>query len=1083
MIELKYKTRKGSSPHNKPRVLFASYPTDHQYYFDTVSEWILEYQNCTILYVDPKDAEGTSEFENVLLDIKNTQLVVFAVTSNLLTKSSFAMEIIYRFVLKNNIPILPIVMEPDLDNFYNLQFGNLQYLQPNIEDKTILPFEEKLRNYLSKVLVGDEVADRIRAAFAAYIFLSYRKKDRELAQKLMKMIHNNPKYRDVAIWYDEYITPGKDFSETIFEALRKSRIFALAVTPSILEPGNYVLDKEYAEAIKEQIPVIPFELENTDHLLLYDLFKGLPECVSADEIELWEEKYSYILDKIAFEPSFDDVQHNYLIGLAYLDGIDVEVDFKTAEKLIREAADAGLKEAVETMAEMYHNGKGVKRDFHKYLEWADKLLDLLKNRWEKNYSEADGLEFVNALIRYCNDTLSVGKIELAEEAIHEVISVSSEMGGDYYPREGLKIAYHWLGHISQAEGKYETALDYRNMEKDICEQIAEENDSSESKETLATVYSSLGHLEYDNGRFASAKTYFEKALQLHINIQKNDNSIKVRQDLALSYDSLGTVAYQEGFLSKAKQYHERSLQIHRQIAEETRTIESRRNVLSTLTLIGDIERNLGNYGQAEHCYNKSIGIGHALVEETGLISFQRDLALVYLALASLRKNQQDLDAAVECLTKAESVFKDLAEETGLISDREYCVHALLRLGEVKQSKDCISEARELFYKAIELGERLHSESKDFEICMDLALAYIKAGEIEFGDSNVDAADYLYHKSLALREKMANDIGSEETMIQLSHVYSHLGDVKKAQQNFEVAKAYYKRCADIREEYAEKHEDIGANKDMMSAFESMGIISECTDNNDEAKYYYMRGMHLGEKILMHTESFDIRLYLANCYKHLGDINTTQHRIAIAKEYYEKACKSFERLFATSEVVAKELAFSYYDLGRLEADMGNTENAEKHLLKGEKICKQVLEKKETLPVKSLLAAITLQLGILMHNNGNLSLAKSLYQRSLQLSKDIAAESNDKGSIRNVAIVYSKMGELGKKEKDYEYALFCFDRCLKTIESIDGSDNLSQLYEDLKYIFKELGDVQVELGNIGAAKVYYYQSDDYKRKNVKT
>lgn len=48
-----------------------------------------------------------------------------------------------------------------------------------MNDDTVIKFEDKLIMYLGSVLIGDEMADRVRAAFDAYVFLSYRKKDRK----------------------------------------------------------------------------------------------------------------------------------------------------------------------------------------------------------------------------------------------------------------------------------------------------------------------------------------------------------------------------------------------------------------------------------------------------------------------------------------------------------------------------------------------------------------------------------------------------------------------------------------------------------------------------------------------------------------------------------------------------------------------------------------------------------------------------------------------------------------------------------------------------------------------------------------
>ena len=61
------------------------------------------------------------------------------------------------------------------------------------------------------ILLGEERLD----AFAAKIFLSYRKKDRALARELMRTIHQDPLLRDVAIWYDEFLTLGEDFNAEI----------------------------------------------------------------------------------------------------------------------------------------------------------------------------------------------------------------------------------------------------------------------------------------------------------------------------------------------------------------------------------------------------------------------------------------------------------------------------------------------------------------------------------------------------------------------------------------------------------------------------------------------------------------------------------------------------------------------------------------------------------------------------------------------------------------------------------------------------------------------------------------------------
>ena len=86
--------------------------------------------------------------------------------------------------------------------------------------------------------------------FDATIFLSYRKKDRAYALELMKLIHDVPRAQGVRIWYDEFLSIGRDFNENIDNELKNCDLFALTVTPNTLEKGNYVLDTEIPNARK-----------------------------------------------------------------------------------------------------------------------------------------------------------------------------------------------------------------------------------------------------------------------------------------------------------------------------------------------------------------------------------------------------------------------------------------------------------------------------------------------------------------------------------------------------------------------------------------------------------------------------------------------------------------------------------------------------------------------------------------------------------------------------------------------------------------------------------------------------------------
>ena len=176
------------------------------------------------------------------------QLFVIPVTSQFLHTDNRARRVDFQFAIDRHIPILPLMQEPNLEEDFNKLCGNLQILSKLISDETAIPYKTKLQNFLSAVLIKDEIVSKVKKEFDAYIFLSYRKKDRLHAKELMRLIHENEFCRDIAIWYDEFLSPGEDFNEAIAAALQKSALFTMVVTPNLINEPNYVMDIEYPMA-------------------------------------------------------------------------------------------------------------------------------------------------------------------------------------------------------------------------------------------------------------------------------------------------------------------------------------------------------------------------------------------------------------------------------------------------------------------------------------------------------------------------------------------------------------------------------------------------------------------------------------------------------------------------------------------------------------------------------------------------------------------------------------------------------------------------------------------------------------------
>ena len=176
MAQLLYKTRGQASPQGKPRVYFACHERDFAEYFQEITEQILKVSDCAVFYYAPGTAAADEEH---YLNLSQMQMLVIPVTEQLLDLENQAMDADVPYALAHHIPVLPLMQGKGLERKYQEKFGDLQFLDKQHEDPTAIPFEQKLETYLRSVLVGDEMAAKIRAAFDAYIFLSYRKKDRK----------------------------------------------------------------------------------------------------------------------------------------------------------------------------------------------------------------------------------------------------------------------------------------------------------------------------------------------------------------------------------------------------------------------------------------------------------------------------------------------------------------------------------------------------------------------------------------------------------------------------------------------------------------------------------------------------------------------------------------------------------------------------------------------------------------------------------------------------------------------------------------------------------------------------------------
>ena len=544
MAEFFVKTKNQADVGKKPRVYFTCHPADFEACFDKICEDLFSTHDCAVYYIADMTAPIAEEEREV--DLGRNNLFVVPVTLKLLTTPNRAMDEDVPYAVREHIPVLPIMMEPGLDAIYSRpdKFGELQYLNPNSSDITEVSYAEKLRKYLDAVLISGEMAERIRAAFDAYIFLSYRKKDRKYANQLMRIIHANPECRSIAVWFDEFLTPGESFRDTIAAVLEDSKLFTLLVTPQLLEKtvdengeerDNFVVAEELPLARKKGTEIFAVEMEETDR-------DGLAALDIADPFRTDDGAFrARLLDtvsKIGISTN-DTPEHNFLIGLAYLDGIDVEVDRARGIDLITRAAEAGLPEAMFKCHAIYENGIGTTVDYQRAVYWAQQLA--------MHYTDELGADHPSTLSLYnlvVTGYARLGEYRKALELGKTVHAARSIALGETHPDTLVSLIN--LVSVHNRLGEYQTAAEMGKIAFTLtCKtRGAEHPDTLTALNNLAAAYTALG--DDQNALELNEMAY---GISCRVQGEAHPKTLGYLNNLAVSYRKLGN-------LQKALELHE-----------------------------------------------------------------------------------------------------------------------------------------------------------------------------------------------------------------------------------------------------------------------------------------------------------------------------------------------------------------------------------------------------------------------------------------------------------------------------------------------------------------------------------------------
>lgn len=807
-MKITYKTRGGSSPQGKPRVWYTGHPAETGVFAGDIFADIFKTQNCAIYY----DAEPNAAYDEdeLLRELSQMQLFIIPITKRFLYQPSRAREVEFAYAASHHIPVLPLQQEPGLEGIFNDICGDLQILNKHDTDPTARPYAEKLENFLESVLVGDELAAKVRAAFDAYVFLSYRKKDRRYAQELMRLIHKNDFCRDIAIWYDEFLTPGENFNDAIAEALQKCSLFTLAVTPNIVEPGNYVMALEYPAAKKSGKPILPVELAPTDRAALESSFEDIPPCTDAQNNTALSDALLDTVQQLALRQNNTDPQHNFFIGLAYLGGIDTEVDRERALTLITGAAEDGLPEAMQKLVDMYHNGNGVARDYYAAVSWQEKLAAAYQAWYEKTRSAEDVMALAFALWNLGNYRHELGELNAAQAAYERM----NEICVTFYQKKNTQFAlnlllpsYENLGRLYIEQGDFPKAKTLYQSYIELCEDIWKDTGSALARWSLSAAYKNLGHLWKEENDLSEAKRLYQQSLALDEQMVQEAGAANARSLLAGSYDGLGSLLEKEGELAGAKRYCQRAFALRKQLYEEEKTPDAMRDLMVSYIHQAYLCRDEGNFAEAQEHLQQSLVLATQLLEDTGLIQARNDLAIVTGNLSWLCRKTNDPDRAMEYALQSLEQYRQIFDAIGSDEAKSNLALAYDKLSTLYFAKGNKSGAEAACLEAHRLLRQLADETRRSTECRSLVSVCRRLALLCKNKKDYAAARMYFLEGQQLCRQLWEKTYAPEDGEQLADYYEDLAELCKKQEDQDAARNYYDAAIDVAGQMWQAGHDI------------------------------------------------------------------------------------------------------------------------------------------------------------------------------------------------------------------------------------------------------------------------------------
>lgn len=471
LIRLKKNTR---TVNKKKKLLIIGEQKDSEFFEKIANSVFNCYYHYEIYYEVSNDChdENNNVLDNIDINefIKEVDLIIPVISNSFLSGPS--LSLINH--IQHEKSILPIVVEEISEDIFNEQVGFYHLLYFN--DQT---FSEKLEHFINedfdpyRPLVENPALNKLMSD--PNIFLSYRKKDHTKALELLNIIHSQPKFKALSVWYDDFLVAGENYNDNIDTQLKSCDFMVMCITKNILEPDNYVLKVEYPKAIALGKKIIPIAMEEIDVDLLEKLCPKIGTVISVSDTSKICSAFSKVIDDLNIKLKSLTPEEMGQLGKFYLEGKGgFERNYSLGIEFLRKAAILGDSFSCEHWGRMlagYEYEGLVRINYQEAVEFLFRSLNSSYTKFRTSISDKKPLNLINnfgwmagntAKMLYIICKYKINNIDLAVLSLDKYFNVALllENKGQDSAKINVGFAYLQYGILHKELGDHEGAMNF-----------------------------------------------------------------------------------------------------------------------------------------------------------------------------------------------------------------------------------------------------------------------------------------------------------------------------------------------------------------------------------------------------------------------------------------------------------------------------------------------------------------------------------------------------------------------------------------------------------------------------------------------